>query len=157
MVTFKSDHEFFEIFEFFWNFGIFLNFLKSLKLFIFFTISVSSCLFITLIKCLKGHKSLGSLCNVWLLVVTDQGTRCPIELLWTAKKHYSQGPAQWPGGLLLRSAVRASARNPFASRDPPYMGEGPCAWSAEANVPRVSDQLDHMVHMAKLNSSTYFW
>ena len=32
---------------------------------------VRSCLFITLIKCLKGRKSLGSLCNVWLLVVPD--------------------------------------------------------------------------------------
>ena len=39
-----------------------------------------------LIKCPKGHKSLGSLCNVWLLVVTDRQTRCPIELFWTAKK-----------------------------------------------------------------------
>ena len=60
--------------------------MKVLK---FFTISVRSCLLIPLIKCLKGHKSLGSLCNVWLLVVTEGptkgGTRCPIELLWTAK------------------------------------------------------------------------
>ena len=71
---------FFLIFLFFWNFWNFWQFL---------TISVRSCLFITLIKCLKGHKSLGSLCNVWLLVVTDgrtdQGTRSPIELFWTAK------------------------------------------------------------------------
>ena len=62
--------------------------MKVLK---FFTISVRSCLLIPLIKCLKGHKSLGSLCNVWLLVVTEGptkgGTRCPIELFWTAKNN----------------------------------------------------------------------
>ena len=52
---------------------------------------VRSCFLITLIKCLKGHKSLGSLCNVkskseWLSQwVTQSVTRSPIELLWTAK------------------------------------------------------------------------
>ena len=49
-----------------------------------------SCFLITLIKCLKGHKSLGSLCNVTKVKVTqwltDAVTRSPIELLWTAKK-----------------------------------------------------------------------
>ena len=53
---------------------------------------VRQCLLITLIKCLKGHKSLGSLCSVVKTLIvsgnrqTDQGTRCPIELFWTAKK-----------------------------------------------------------------------
>ena len=56
---------------------------------------VRSCLLITLIKCLKGHKSLGSLGSVvkglivsWVgptKVPTNQGTRSPIELFWTAK------------------------------------------------------------------------
>merc|ERR550519_2046924 len=32
--------------------------------FVFVNFLVMSCLFITLIKCLKGSKSLGSLCNV---------------------------------------------------------------------------------------------
>ena len=49
-----------------------------------------TCFLITLIKCLKGHKSLGSLCNVkskstvneW---VSQLVTRSPIDLLWTAK------------------------------------------------------------------------
>ena len=53
---------------------------------------VRSCLLITLIKCLKGHKSLGSLCNVVKALIvsgarrTDRQTMSPIELLWTAKK-----------------------------------------------------------------------
>ena len=57
---------------------------------------IRSCLLITLIKCLKGHKSLGSLCNVLKTLIvsgagqtnrpTDQGTLSPIELFWTAKK-----------------------------------------------------------------------
>ena len=52
---------------------------------------VSSCLLITLNKCLKGHKSLGSLCSgVKTLIAsgarpTDGRTRSHIELLWTAK------------------------------------------------------------------------
>ena len=53
-----------------------------------------SCLLITLIKCLKGHKSLGSLCNVKIKKslsesvsewVSEWVTRSPIELFWTAK------------------------------------------------------------------------
>ena len=53
---------------------------------------VRSCLLITLIKCLKGHKSLGSLCNVVKALIvsgvrpSNQGTMSPIELFWTAKK-----------------------------------------------------------------------
>ena len=53
-----------------------------------------TCLLITLIKCLKGHKSLGSLCSVVKTLIVslvgptdqgtkgprDQGTRSPIEL-----------------------------------------------------------------------------
>ena len=39
---------------------------------------VSSCFLITVIKCLKGHRSLGSLCSV-----VKQGTMSPIKLLWT--------------------------------------------------------------------------
>ena len=52
---------------------------------------VRSCFLITPIKCLKGHKSLGSLCNVkskspqW---VSQSVTRSPIELLWTAKNYF---------------------------------------------------------------------
>ena len=75
-----------------------LNVFDSVFVFVFVFVIlfflVMSCLLITLIKCLKGHKSLGSLCSVlktlWLLVVpdqrTNQGTRSPIELFWTAKK-----------------------------------------------------------------------
>ena len=55
---------------------------------------VRSCPLITLIKCLKDHKALGSL---WLLEsktwlsdsVSEWVTRSPIELLWTAKKLWS--------------------------------------------------------------------
>ena len=53
---------------------------------------VWSCLLITLIKCLKGHKSLGSLCNVVKALIvslvrgTEGQTMSPIELFWTAKK-----------------------------------------------------------------------
>ena len=48
---------------------------------------IRSCLLITLIKCLKGHKSLGSLCSVvkTLIVSGNIGTMSPIELFWTAK------------------------------------------------------------------------
>ena len=54
---------------------------------------VRSCFLITLIKCLKGHKSLGSLfvCQLvksceWVSESVSQSvTRSPIELLWTAK------------------------------------------------------------------------
>ena len=54
---------------------------------------VRSCLLISLIKCLKGHKSLGLLFSVVKPLIvsgvggTDQGTRSPIELLWTANKN----------------------------------------------------------------------
>ena len=50
-----------------------------------------TCLLITLIKCLKGHKALGSLCSVVkTLIVNGAGptkgrTMSPIELFWTAK------------------------------------------------------------------------
>ena len=52
---------------------------------------VGSCLLITLIKCLKGHKSLGSLYSVVKTLIVcgnrqSKGrTRSPIELFWTAK------------------------------------------------------------------------
>ena len=52
---------------------------------------VRSCLLIILIKSLKGHKSLGSLCSVVkTLIVSGNGptngrTMSPIELFWTAK------------------------------------------------------------------------
>ena len=48
---------------------------------------VRSCFLIILIKCLKGHKSLESLCNVKSKsqAVSESVTRSPIELLWTAK------------------------------------------------------------------------
>ena len=54
---------------------------------------VRSCLLITLIKCLKGHKSPGSLCSVVKTLIvsgargTDRQTMSPIELLWTAKNN----------------------------------------------------------------------
>ena len=49
---------------------------------------VRSCLLITLIKCLKGHKFLGSLCSVVKsLIVSCNG---PMELFWTAKKPQAQ-------------------------------------------------------------------
>ena len=48
---------------------------------------VRSCFLITLVKCLKGHKSVGSLCNVKSKSTVSQSvTRLPIELLWTAKE-----------------------------------------------------------------------
>ena len=56
------------------------------------SILVRSCLLVSLIKCPKGHKCVGSLCRlVKTLIVSsvrpvDQGTRSPIELFWTAKK-----------------------------------------------------------------------
>ena len=55
---------------------------------------VRSCLLVTLIKCPKGHKCVGSLCRlVKTLIVssvrqTDQGTRSPIELFWRAKNNH---------------------------------------------------------------------
>ena len=55
------------------------------------SLRVSFCL-ITLIKCLKGHKSLGSLCSVLKTLIvslvgpTKGRTMSPIELFWTAKK-----------------------------------------------------------------------
>ena len=49
---------------------------------------VRSCFPITLIKCLKGRKSLGSLCNVKSKsTLSESGTRSPIELFWTAKEY----------------------------------------------------------------------
>ena len=56
-----------------------------------------SCLLITLIKCIKGHKPLGSLCSVVKTLIvsgnrpTKGQTRSPIELLWTAKNHPGKG------------------------------------------------------------------
>ena len=75
--------------------------------FVFVNFFVMSCLFITLIKCLKGHKSLGSLCYVkskstvtdW---VSDWVTRSPIELFWTAKNRWV--------GLLLNCAISQSLK-----------------------------------------------
>ena len=48
---------------------------------------VRSCLLVTLIKCPKGHKCVGSLCRLvkTLIVSLVRQTRCPIELFWTAK------------------------------------------------------------------------
>ena len=56
----------------------------------------SSCFLVILIKCLKGHKSLGSLCNVKSKSesVSEWVTRSPIELLWTAKNHPVQDQYQ---------------------------------------------------------------
>ena len=61
---------------------------------------VRSCLLIYLIKCLKGHKSLGSLCSVVnalivsLVRATKQPTKgrtmSPIELFWTAKNEKNE-------------------------------------------------------------------
>ena len=55
---------------------------------------VSSCPLITLIKCLKGHKSLGSLCMFKIKSVTQSVSEWQCHLLscqtlvWTAKKEY---------------------------------------------------------------------
>ena len=63
----------------------------SLVKFIFYREIVRSCLLITLIKCLKGHRSLGSLFVCQLVKssvsewVSQSVTRSPIELFWTAK------------------------------------------------------------------------
>ena len=73
---------------------------------------VRSCFLITLIKCLKGHKSQGSLCNVKRKSecvsdrVSESVTRSPIELLWTAKNEWSHsaGPLRFqPKGRLFKS------------------------------------------------------
>ena len=60
---------------------------------------VRSCFLITVIKCLKGHWSLGSLFNVKKQKVAQSlshsvrewVTRSPIELFWTAKKWRMDG------------------------------------------------------------------
>ena len=59
---------------------------------------VRLCLLITLIKCLWGHKSLGSLCSVVKTLIvslvrqaegqTKGQTMSPIELFWTAKNKF---------------------------------------------------------------------
>ena len=68
---------------FFWCFLKWICLCRCLCLvFVFFIVFflVRSCLLITLIKCLKGHKSLGSLCSVLKTLIvsgaqgTDQGT-----------------------------------------------------------------------------------
>ena len=66
-----------------------------LRKFIFSREIVRSCLLITLIKCLKGHKSLGSLCSVGKTLVPNQprdqrtDRQCHLlscqTLVWTAK------------------------------------------------------------------------
>ena len=70
-----------------------------------------SCLLITLIKCLKGHKSLGSLfvCQSvkypeWVSEwVSDWVTRSPIELFWTAKKEKESKAVVWNVGFCFIS------------------------------------------------------
>ena len=49
---------------------------------------IRSCILITVIKCLKGNKPLGSLCHVKIKnhSLSDSVTRSPIALFWTAKK-----------------------------------------------------------------------
>ena len=87
----------FENFWKFWNFRKILRFLENFEIFGKFWDFRKILRFLekvwdfrkTLIKCLKGYKSLGSLCNVeiknhW---VSQLVTRSPIELFWTAKKH----------------------------------------------------------------------
>ena len=59
---------------------------RNIKVCQIFQMLVRSCLLITLIKCLKGHKSLGSLCNV--KIKSPSVTKLPIELFWTAKNHH---------------------------------------------------------------------
>ena len=50
-------------------------------------------------KCLKGHRSLGSLfeCQVVKFLVTQSVTRSPIELFWTAKK--------WERNISLKTKI----------------------------------------------------
>ena len=65
-----------------------------------------SCFLITLIKCLKGRKSLGSLCNVKSKSTLSQlVTRSPIELFWTAKNHPEEA------AILSLSAQNAARLN----------------------------------------------
>ena len=63
---------------------------RNIKVCQIFQMLVRSCFLLILIKCVKGHKSLGSLCNVKSKstvsqLVSQWMTRSPIELLWTAK------------------------------------------------------------------------
>ena len=74
---------------------------------------VRSCLLVTLIKCPKGHKCVGSLCRlVKTLIVSSvrptgqaskQGTRSPIELFWTAK---NVAPTWFPHHSVHQSCSR---------------------------------------------------
>ena len=65
---------------------------SSMSVIVIVFLLVRSCLLISLIKCLKGHKSLESLCNVVKALIdsgnrqTELQTMSPIELFWTAKK-----------------------------------------------------------------------
>ena len=78
-----------------------------------------TCLLISLIKCLKGHKSLGSLCSVVkTLIVSGNGptngrTMSPIELFWTAKNGFQNlkviSPSAFaPGSLTVNLTVMRS-------------------------------------------------
>ena len=64
-------------------------------------LSIRSCLLISLIECLKGHKSLGSLCSVVKTLIVSGNrpskgqTRSPIELFWTAKKFDLRLKSRW--------------------------------------------------------------
>ena len=76
---------------------MYLSLSLSLSLYLSLSLSffsVRSCLLISLIKCLEGQKSLGSLCSVVKTLIVSgagpskQGTRSPIELSWTAKNEW---------------------------------------------------------------------
>ena len=71
-----------------------LSLFLSLSLSFYLCLSIfllMSCLLITLNKCIKGHKSLGSLYSVVKTLIVslvrqrDGRTMSPIELFWTAK------------------------------------------------------------------------
>ena len=76
---------------------MYLSLSLSFSLYLSLSFFVRSCLLITLIKRLKGHKFLGSLCNVLKTLIvdgagqtdrqTDQRTRSPIEQFRTAKNN----------------------------------------------------------------------
>ena len=70
-------------------------------------------LLIILINCLKGHKSLGSLCSVVKTLIvslvgqTDQGTMSPIELFWTAKNPWL---SEWVSQWMTRSSIEIQVK-----------------------------------------------
>ena len=87
-----------------------LGMLKLSKFSKILKMSVRSCLLISLIKCLKGHRSLGSLFDVKSNSTLNSQwvTRSPIEQFWTDKKIFQQKKR-----LNFRFAIFADALPPL--------------------------------------------